>query len=88
MNCSLDFKIVYTDDGSVPTPETGMELKMNEEAWRNGDSRGSMVWFNQATMFQTAELKVATVQKAKEMGKDTACKVEDMMENKNLFQKI
>jgi hypothetical protein len=72
----------------LPTPETAKELRINEEAWKNGDSRGSMVWFNQATMFQTAELKVATIREAKKMGKDTACKVEDMMENKNLFQKI
>jgi hypothetical protein len=77
-----------TDDGSIPTQATAKELRMNEEAWKNGDSRGSMVWFNQATMFQTAELDVPTIREAREMGMDTTCNVQDMLEKKRLFQKI
>lgn len=59
--------IVTTEDGAIPTPDNSKTL--------NGEGgRGSAVWFNQATMFQTAELGHCTVAEAEEAGIDIASK--------------
>lgn len=51
----------------MPTPKNSQKL--------NGEGgRGSAVWFNQATMFQTAELGYNTVAEAEESGVDTTSK--------------
>ncbi|EIM81551.1 uncharacterized protein STEHIDRAFT_114974 [Stereum hirsutum FP-91666 SS1] len=57
-------EIVTTQDGSKPTRE-------NSEPLDGRDGRGSAVWFNQATMFQTSELGFNTVAEAEEAGADT-----------------
>lgn len=53
-----------TADGSRPTRE-------NSDPLDGGAGRGSAVWFNQATMFQTAELGYNTMADAEEAGVDT-----------------
>jgi hypothetical protein len=47
--------------------------------WLEGEVRGSFVWFNQATMFQTSELDYATVKLAKAAGVHTNCDVQKML---------
>ncbi|KAG1893200.1 uncharacterized protein F5891DRAFT_1196730 [Suillus fuscotomentosus] len=55
-----DLKLVCTD-GRPPTPE-------NSSLLDGGNGRGSCVWFNQSSMFQTAELGFATIAQAREAG--------------------
>ncbi|KAG1848262.1 hypothetical protein F4604DRAFT_1687795 [Suillus subluteus] len=55
-----DLELVCTD-GRLPTPENSYLLD-------GGDGRGSCVWFNQASMFQTAELGFATIAQARAAG--------------------
>ncbi|KAG1769733.1 hypothetical protein EV702DRAFT_1202763 [Suillus placidus] len=55
-----DIELVCTH-GELPTPENSSSLD-------GGDGRGSCVWFNQASMFQTAELGFATVAEARAAG--------------------
>jgi hypothetical protein len=43
-----------------------------------------MVWFNQATMFQTAELGFDTIKQAEEAGVSAQCDVEHWMKE-NVF---
>ncbi|KAI0750637.1 hypothetical protein C8Q80DRAFT_1118665 [Daedaleopsis nitida] len=56
-----DFEIVTTADGSEPTPQTARPL-------HEVTGRGSIVLFNQASLFQTAELG-STVKEAKAAGR-------------------
>ncbi|KAG1834973.1 hypothetical protein DFJ58DRAFT_847503 [Suillus subalutaceus] len=56
--CDLEF---VCTEGELPT-------KQNSSPLDGGDGRGSCVWFNQASMFQTAELGFATVAAAKQAG--------------------
>ena len=51
------------EEGEIPTPENTTPLD-------DGRGRGSVVWFNQATMFQTSELGVPTIKEAKALGLD------------------
>jgi hypothetical protein len=88
LNSLADFDIVTTEDGSKPTTENSRPLPVNEEAWGTGETRGSLVWFNQASMFQTSELKVPTVAQGKEMGIDTTLDVDDTVTRKRPFQKV
>ncbi|KAK7019813.1 hypothetical protein VNI00_017902 [Paramarasmius palmivorus] len=46
---------------------------IHDENWAAGIGRGSIVWFNQATMFQTSELGYPTVKAARAAGVNTAC---------------
>jgi hypothetical protein len=80
--------MVTTDDGSVPTKETARPLEVNEAAWTRGDGRGSMVWFNQASMFQTAELKMPTVKEVVQSGWDATSDVDEWIEKKHIFKKL
>lgn len=64
---SLSTEVVTTEDGSRPTPENSQPLDGSE-------GRGSAVWFNQATMFQSAETGYDTMAQAKYAGADTTCK--------------
>ncbi|KAI0691741.1 hypothetical protein C8Q76DRAFT_698506 [Earliella scabrosa] len=60
-----DCSVVTTSDGAVPTPENSSPV--------NGvQGRGSVVFFNQATMFQLAELG-CTVKEAKKLGIKSTC---------------
>ncbi|KAK7049896.1 hypothetical protein VNI00_005326 [Paramarasmius palmivorus] len=46
---------------------------VHDESWDSATGRGSIVWFNQATMFQTSELGFPTVKAAKSAGIDASC---------------
>lgn len=63
-NSRYGVELVTTEDGSRPTRENSVPLD-------GGSGRGSAVWFNQATMFQTAELGYDTMADAEEAGVDT-----------------
>ncbi|KAJ7583985.1 hypothetical protein C8J56DRAFT_1054507 [Mycena floridula] len=81
--CDVEF--VMTHNGELPTRENSVPLD-------GCGGRGSFVWFNQATMFQsgelglestmTAELEklgVRTVAQAKALGVDLTCDVKEML---------
>ena len=64
-NQHIDLTIVTTADGSKPTHDKSSPL--------NGmDGRGLIILFNQALLFQLAELG-STVAQAKSEGMSTAC---------------
>ncbi|KAI0318500.1 hypothetical protein OF83DRAFT_1171016 [Amylostereum chailletii] len=70
---------ISTSDGSVPTQKTAEPLdgKMG---------RRSSVWFNQSSMFQTAELGYNSVKAAEKAGiVDTSCDTQGLISNSNLF---
>ncbi len=60
-----DLHIVTTADGAYPTPQTSSPLKGVE-------GRGSVVFFNQATMFQMGE-NGSSVKDARAKGQSTTC---------------
>ncbi|KAI4521716.1 hypothetical protein K525DRAFT_269594 [Schizophyllum commune Loenen D] len=64
--CDLDkAEIVVTEDGQKPDLEKGNTKPLTDhEKWDKAHGRGSMVWFNQATLFQSAELGVKTIKAA------------------------
>ncbi|KAJ3860035.1 hypothetical protein EV359DRAFT_85743 [Lentinula novae-zelandiae] len=62
-----------TADNSTPLYFCGCESHTGNQGWADADGRGSMVWFNQASMIQTSELGVATIQQARRMGLNTTC---------------
>ena len=62
---TVDCTVVTTEDGSDPTPDNSSPLT-------GVKGRGSIVLFNQATMFQLAELG-CTVKEAKNMGIRSTC---------------
>jgi hypothetical protein len=68
-----DIEIVVTTDGSRPTRENSTTLN-------GGDSRGSCVWFNQASMFQSAELGFSTVQEARDAGVSVTSDSNDLID--------
>ena len=87
----LDLPIVTTANDEHPTKENstpiyfcGHDSHDDDEAWKKADGRGSMVWFNQASMIQTSELGVSTVKLAKELGMETNCNVKAWLE-KDVF---
>ncbi|KAJ7583698.1 hypothetical protein C8J56DRAFT_1097308 [Mycena floridula] len=69
------FELTLTRENSTP-------LGINEEAWTNGDGCGSIVFFNQATMFQTSETGYATLKLAQKDGADATCDVESLENSK------
>jgi len=73
----LDIDLVITNNGERPTKENSAPLD-------GLHGRGSCVWFNQATLFQTSELGVETIALAKKQGMDTTCDVKGLLE-KGLF---
>ncbi|KAL1659740.1 hypothetical protein GGF50DRAFT_119598 [Schizophyllum commune] len=80
--CDLDkAEILVTKDGQRPDQAKGNAEPLNaEEKWEKAHGRGSMVWFNQATMFQSAELGVKTIKAAKARGMDATCNHRSMVE--------
>ncbi|KAK7030912.1 hypothetical protein VNI00_013858 [Paramarasmius palmivorus] len=73
----LDFVVT---DGERPTQDNARPLcecrnpdAAHGSSWQTAEGRGSIVWFNQATMFQTAELGYDTVKAAKEAGLAGVC---------------
>lgn len=77
--CSLllDAEVVCTN-GEVPTKDNCRPL-----SWKDDHFRGSCVWFNQATMFQSAEVGVDTLKHAKELGLNTTCD-NDVLRNQGI----
>jgi len=75
----LDVDLVVTPDGAQPTKENSIPLDGTA-------GRGSCVWFNQASLFQTSELGVETIALAKKQGKDAACDARGLIE-RGLFPK-
>ncbi|KAF9044589.1 hypothetical protein BDZ89DRAFT_1059069 [Hymenopellis radicata] len=66
--------IVTTPDGARPTQQNSTPLSgptltrpanVSEEDWEAGNGRGSVVWFNQASMFQTSETGFNTLAEAR-----------------------
>ncbi|KAL1737812.1 hypothetical protein HDZ31DRAFT_78864, partial [Schizophyllum fasciatum] len=75
-------EILLTCDGSVPDHARGNAKPLRDEEqarWNRAYGRGSMVWFNQASMFQSAELGVNSVKTARARGMDATCDYEDMI---------
>lgn len=72
-----DIEFVSTNSGEYPTPENSSPLD-------GGDGRGSCVWFNQATMFQTAELGFSTIAKARLANAPHTCDPSSLID-KGLF---
>src|SRR3977135_57640 len=64
-----DFEWVTTLNGEIPTPGNCSPLLRPEGG---GNGRGSMVWYNQATMFQTAELGAPTIKHLLDQQKRTS----------------
>ncbi|KAK7030350.1 hypothetical protein VNI00_014207 [Paramarasmius palmivorus] len=75
----LDFVVTEGEDkptkeNSIPLCSCGTPTPDHGAAWERADGRGSIVWFNQATMFQTSELGYDTVKEAKAAGGSGTCK--------------
>jgi hypothetical protein len=66
-------EVVVTQNGEYPTRDNSTPLE-------NGDGRGSCVWFNQASLFQTSELGFATVASAKKAGVDATCDAHSLID--------
>ena len=75
--CHFNVDMVLTESGERPT-------KGNSTPLDGADGRGSCVWFNQASLFQTSELGVDTAANAKEQGLGTECDARGLIE-KGLF---
>jgi len=66
-------EFVVTSNGELPTPRNSAPLD-------GGDGRGSCVWFNQASLFQTSELGFETIAAAKEAGADATSNAEYLID--------
>lgn len=93
LNKFLDLPIMTTANGEYPTKDNSTPLYFcghdshgEDNAWKRADGRGSMVWFNQASMIQTSELGVSTLKLARQLGMKTECDAKAWME-KNVFTK-
>lgn len=63
MNIFIDLEIVFTaDDVSVPTRENSWNVDSDL------DGRRSVVWYNQASMFQTSKTGFPTLKEARANG--------------------
>ncbi|KAF9025383.1 hypothetical protein BDP27DRAFT_1351787 [Rhodocollybia butyracea] len=72
--------IVTTPNGERPTRENskplyfcGCKSHPKDGAWAQAEGRGSMVWFNQASMFQTSETGMNTLKDARVAGVSDVC---------------
>lgn len=74
---------MYTPDGAFPTPENSRPLDSHspDDGWAAAEGRGSCVWFNQASMFQTAEIGEDTIKEAQAKGKNTVCDNASLLED-------
>lgn len=59
----LDIKFVTTEGDALPTPENCRPIQDGDD-----DGRGSVVWFNMATMFQSSESGADTLKEVRERG--------------------
>lgn len=74
-------EFVTEQAGTRPNKYTSKPL-----SWDPDHCRGSAVWFNQATMFQTSELGFPTVKYAKQMGAQTSCNIDALQAEGFAFQ--
>ena len=63
LSALLDIKFVATDGLECLTPKNSQPVEEGDEY-----GRGSLVYFNQATMYQTSETSHATIQEATQAG--------------------
>lgn len=63
---------LVTTDGALPTRD-------NTHPLRDVNGRGSCVWFNQACMFQCAELGFGSVTEARVAGSDGKCDAQGLI---------
>ncbi|KAJ3861722.1 hypothetical protein EV359DRAFT_66246 [Lentinula novae-zelandiae] len=75
-----DLPIFTTKNGEKPTSDNSTPLYScnchshdQNSPWARAEGRGSMVWFNQVSMFQTSELGINTLREAREAGMETNC---------------
>lgn len=61
-----DIKFVSAPEGELPTPANSVAL---HEA--DSEGRGSLVFFNQASLFQSSETDSATLAEARRAGRST-----------------
>lgn len=64
-NSLIDIKFVLTTDGMPPSKEAQNYEDTNQPS---DTGRGSFVWFNMASMFQSSESGFQSLKKAKEAG--------------------
>lgn len=69
-----DVEFVRTHDGQLPN-------KNNSTPLDGADGRGSCVWFNQASMFQSSELGYPTIREAVAAGIDPSCDAGALLQN-------
>ena len=63
LTCDVDIKFVTTDGDLWPTPENSTPISDGDD-----QGRGSLVWFNQASMYQASETQLGSVKEAKNVG--------------------
>ncbi|KAL0067939.1 hypothetical protein AAF712_005108 [Marasmius tenuissimus] len=91
-NVDADNLQFVVTDGNEPTKDScrplsclcGDPYKDHGEKWQKAHGRGSLVWFNQASMFQTTELGYNTVEEARSAGAETDCDIKGLLE-KGIF---
>ncbi|KAF9026369.1 hypothetical protein BDZ89DRAFT_1134796 [Hymenopellis radicata] len=80
--------IVTTADGARPMPGNSEPLwgptlmrpaNISEEDWAAGNGRGSVVWFNQASMFQTSETGFKTLTIARKAGHSGNADIDELL---------
>ncbi len=76
-------EIVTTENEDTPTRTNSLNLY---DQWDEGEERGSMVWFNQATMFQSSELGIETMKQAREDGMDVDLDFQEVVESNKYFR--
>ncbi len=76
-------EIVTTENEDTPTRTNSLNLY---DQWDEGEERGSMVWFNQATMFQSLELGIETMKQAREDGMDVDLDFQEVVESNKYFR--
>lgn len=88
----IDLPIVTTLNGEKPSKQNskplyycGCNSHEGSQAWAEADGRGSMVWFNQASMFQTSETGFNTLKEAREAGAKDKCDTLSWLDDRNLF---
>ncbi|KAF9026649.1 hypothetical protein BDZ89DRAFT_1134689 [Hymenopellis radicata] len=89
--------IVTTPDGTCPTPENSKPLagptltrpeNVSEEDWEAGNGRGSVVWFNQASMFQTSETGFKTLTVARKAGHSGNANIEELLGEEGALPRV
>ncbi|KAJ3849800.1 hypothetical protein EV368DRAFT_46605, partial [Lentinula lateritia] len=86
--------IVTTLNGEKPSKQNsnplyfcGCDSHEGNQGWAEADGRGSMVWFNQASMFQTSETGFNNLKEPREAGADDKCDMLSWLDYRNLFPK-